>query len=154
MMFILLVIFFWTCNSWSTSFLRYGLLLDLPITRLSRIEKDYSLVLPAGLPVSEMLKIKYKVKTWLPFLFLFNLLFLLFHPVRVYFLFLPRGPLTNYPHLCLTTVASAPALLQTPAAPVTTNSKERIWLMYWVREGNGTLLQYSCLENPMDRGDW
>ena len=21
-------------------------------------------------------------------------------------------------------------------------------------EGNGTPLQYSCLENPMDRGDW
>ena len=21
-------------------------------------------------------------------------------------------------------------------------------------EGNGTLLQYSCLENPMDRGAW
>ena len=23
-----------------------------------------------------------------------------------------------------------------------------------VREGNGTPLQYSCLENPMDRGAW
>ena len=23
-----------------------------------------------------------------------------------------------------------------------------------IREGNGTLLQYSCLENPTDRGDW
>ena len=23
-----------------------------------------------------------------------------------------------------------------------------------VREGNGTPLQYSCLENPMDRGTW
>ena len=22
------------------------------------------------------------------------------------------------------------------------------------REGNGSLLQYSCLGNPMDRGDW
>ena len=22
------------------------------------------------------------------------------------------------------------------------------------REGNGTLLQHSCLENPMDRGAW
>ena len=22
------------------------------------------------------------------------------------------------------------------------------------REGNGSLLQYSCLENPMDRGSW
>ena len=23
-----------------------------------------------------------------------------------------------------------------------------------VREGNGTPLEYSCLENPMDRGAW
>ena len=23
-----------------------------------------------------------------------------------------------------------------------------------IRKGNGTPLQYSCLENPMDRGDW
>ena len=23
-----------------------------------------------------------------------------------------------------------------------------------IREGNGTLLQYSCLENPMDGGAW
>ena len=23
-----------------------------------------------------------------------------------------------------------------------------------VGEGNGTSLQYSCLANPMDRGDW
>lgn len=63
MMFILLVIFFWTYNRWSTSFLKYGLLLDLTITRLSRIEKDYSLVLPVGLAVSEMLKIKCMVET-------------------------------------------------------------------------------------------
>ena len=27
-------------------------------------------------------------------------------------------------------------------------------LMWRVREGNGTPLQYSCLENPMDRGAW
>ena len=25
---------------------------------------------------------------------------------------------------------------------------------YILREGNGTLLQYSCLENPMDGGAW
>ena len=24
----------------------------------------------------------------------------------------------------------------------------------FLREGNGTPLQYSCLENPMDRGAW
>ena len=26
--------------------------------------------------------------------------------------------------------------------------------MYSIREGNGTPLQYSCLENPMDGGAW
>ena len=25
---------------------------------------------------------------------------------------------------------------------------------YWILLGNGTPLQYSCLENPMDGGDW
>ena len=24
----------------------------------------------------------------------------------------------------------------------------------YIREGNGTPLQHSCLENPMDRGAW
>ena len=28
------------------------------------------------------------------------------------------------------------------------------YLAKWFREGNGTPLQYSCLENPMDRGAW
>ena len=28
------------------------------------------------------------------------------------------------------------------------------FLMYKIREGNGTPLQYSCLENPMDGGAW
>jgi len=27
-------------------------------------------------------------------------------------------------------------------------------LMYYIGEGNGTPLQYSCLENPMDGGAW
>ena len=31
--------------------------------------------------------------------------------------------------------------------------KKKNWLRY-CGEGNGTPLQYSCLENPMDRGDW
>ena len=26
--------------------------------------------------------------------------------------------------------------------------------VYFLREGDGTPLQYSCLENPMDRGSW
>ena len=27
-------------------------------------------------------------------------------------------------------------------------------VLCWSGEGDGTLLQYSCLENPMDRGAW
>ena len=30
----------------------------------------------------------------------------------------------------------------------------RSYLTYTFREGNGTPLQYSCLENAMDRGAW
>ena len=33
-----------------------------------------------------------------------------------------------------------------------------LWVLFWnqieLKEGNGTPLQYSCLENPMDRGAW
>ena len=29
-----------------------------------------------------------------------------------------------------------------------------ISLVFWDGEGNGTPLQYSCLENPMDGGAW
>ena len=29
-----------------------------------------------------------------------------------------------------------------------------VFLYMLSREGNGTLLQYSCLENPMDGGAW
>ena len=29
-----------------------------------------------------------------------------------------------------------------------------IWFLSIIGEGNGTPLQYSCLENPMDRGAW
>jgi len=29
-----------------------------------------------------------------------------------------------------------------------------LWLVDGDGEGNGTPLQYSCLENPMDRGAW
>ena len=34
--------------------------------------------------------------------------------------------------------------------------KHKMWNIIFTefREGNGTLLQYSCLENPMDGGAW
>ena len=28
------------------------------------------------------------------------------------------------------------------------------WILYYLGEGNGNPLQYSCLENPMDGGAW
>ena len=34
------------------------------------------------------------------------------------------------------------------------SSKESRVLVYAIGEGNGTPLQYSCLENPMDGGAW
>ena len=33
-------------------------------------------------------------------------------------------------------------------------SQKWLWLSTYTREGNGTPLQYSCLENPMDGGAW
>jgi len=33
-------------------------------------------------------------------------------------------------------------------------AKSWTWLSDWTGEGNGTPLQYSCLENPMDGGAW
>ena len=33
-------------------------------------------------------------------------------------------------------------------------SKFHIYALVYCGEGNGTPLQYSCLENPMDRGAW
>ena len=39
-----------------------------------------------------------------------------------------------------------------------THSSIIAWRIPWTKEpggeGNGTSLQYSCLENPMDRGAW
>ena len=31
---------------------------------------------------------------------------------------------------------------------------EWVHVYVWLGEGNGTPLQYSCLENPMDGGAW
>ena len=32
--------------------------------------------------------------------------------------------------------------------------EDLLYNMYCLGEGNGTALQYSCLENPMDGGAW
>ena len=34
------------------------------------------------------------------------------------------------------------------------SSRETVSFQSWLAEGNGAPLQYSCLENPMDRGAW
>ena len=46
-----------------------------------------------------------------------------------------------------------------PPSPSPTESKRLFYtsvslLLSRIEEGNGTPLQYSCLENPMDRGAW
>ena len=43
-------------------------------------------------------------------------------------------------------------MLQLPHLP--SEGKNKTYLMEMLGEGNGTPLQYSCLENPMDGGAW
>ena len=65
---------------------------------------------------------------------------------------------TEYFHCLEKPLCSAihPSLLpQTLAtADLLTTSIILSCLEYYIGEGNGTPLQYSCLENPMDRGAW
>ena len=44
--------------------------------------------------------------------------------------------------------------MNVPTVSVAHCNKELYIYIYSVREGNGTLLLYSCLENPMGRGAW
>ena len=41
-------------------------------------------------------------------------------------------------------------------APTSNTKEAKVWTFLWrpTGEGNGTPLQYSCLENPMDAGVW
>ena len=63
-----------------------------------------------------------------------------------FWLSLRAGPETSdcFTKLHFTCGLSAPALAQ----------KISWWCSGVIREGNGTPLQYSCLENPMDGGTW
>ena len=52
---------------------------------------------------------------------------------------------------------SLPALTKVAASSSPANSNLKLCfrvLIVGLREGNGTPLQYSCLENPMDGGAW
>ena len=63
-------------------------------------------------------------------------------------LFLGRKAMTNLDSILKTrdiTLLTIVCLVTAMAFPV---------VMYRYGEGNGTLLQYSCLENPMDTGAW
>ena len=40
--------------------------------------------------------------------------------------------------------------MEEAVGPVCLELMEKGWIERFVREGNGTPLQYSCLENPMD----
>ena len=48
-------------------------------------------------------------------------------------------------HYCVLILLTKVRLVKAMVFPV---------VMYGCGEGNGTPLQYSCLENPMDRGPW
>ena len=48
-------------------------------------------------------------------------------------------------------------LTEDPDKPVASNFLDVIFVQFYANhfgEGNGTQLQYSCLENPMDEGAW
>ena len=50
-------------------------------------------------------------------------------------------------------MGASPPLVKNPPA----NAEDADWTPGWGRSpggGNGNPLQYSCLENPMDRGAW
>ena len=62
------------------------------------------------------------------------------------------GPLLQFPHL----LRAGPVLVTLLFFPLVPSSY-RVFLWFYIffpGEGNGTPLQYSCLENPMDGGAW
>ena len=65
-----------------------------------------------------------------------------------------RGPVPELPALpnILTAQTGRIPLPQTHTPLV--SLQELLWGLRKDEEGNGTPLQYSCLENPMDGGDW
>ena len=57
----------------------------------------------------------------------------------------------------LSTINFTPSLLAQTVKHLSTMQKIWIQSLGWedlLGEGNGNPLQYSCLENPMDRGAW
>ena len=67
---------------------------------------------------------------------------------------LKRG---NFQYACLLGGASEEALVVKNPPANTGNVRDMRWIPRLGRfpgEGNGNLLQYSCLENPMHRGIW
>ena len=41
-----------------------------------------------------------------------------------------------------------------PLPPVCSGKSQLVLVPYFIGKGNGTPLQYSCQEDPMDRGAW
>ena len=66
-----------------------------------------------------------------------------------------RGfPAPKYPS---TSICATFSLSQIPAGSLFAQSQSKnkwLYLNFSAREGNGNPLQYSCLENSMDRGAW
>ena len=49
---------------------------------------------------------------------------------------------------------SVSEVLKSPTSIVLLSVSPLMYVSVCLGEGNGTPLQYSCLENPMDGGDW
>ena len=59
------------------------------------------------------------------------------------------------PHFSVTRVSPQPFHYSfVRLSPFSTQSNLYEWVGFYFGEGNGTLLQYSCLKNPMDGGAW
>ena len=88
------------------------------------------------------------------FLCFFSFIFTSSHSPSLPFFFLP---FFSFIHLCVhlsfcSYIPSFPSLLP-PSFPSSTCEKHH-FLPPKAWEGNGNPLQYSCLENPIDRGPW
>ena len=76
-------------------------------------------------------------------------------PTVVFFPLPQRDTLYMFPEMPLIDHFSAFFHAETSPSLLLKTDHEQIYSLSWQDgEGNGIPLQYSCLENPMDRGSW
>ena len=61
-------------------------------------------------------------------------------------------PPEDLPYSGIKLASPVSPVLQADSSPLSHQGSPDLWITK--REGNGTPLQHSCLENPMDRGAW